>query len=414
MNMVTKIEKWRELLGEMQADASRVAHNQRVDQQRQQVIAEIQMLLERFQSGDCSSTKLRSEFDSRTRNEWDVFGFKGMSGAMFLNKLVKYLPSDSLEPALKAVMLAPADEAQAIQRMRAFADFLEAKIKTGVATRSQLQPARLAFLISGCWHIQQKDQWPIFYVSARTTLQTENLLEESGDSVNDYFSYYSAFNSLAAALEIDVWTCEHLLDWMNQREPADLKRKKIDRLDDDEVVIEEEVGTHAHVQWLLARMGRKLGCQVWVANNDQSKEYNGERLGEHCIESLPNLGLDSYSQRVINLIDVVWIKGANQIAAAFEIEHTTSIFSGLLRMSDLVSLSPNLNFPLFIVAPEVRMQKVANELSRPTFQMLELHKRCGYFSDETLIEKADEIMRWASDSSAIQRLASYAPDTVLQ
>jgi hypothetical protein len=98
------------------------------------------------------------------------------------------------------------------------------------------------------------------------------------------------------------------------------------------------------------------------------------------------------------------------VVAAFEVERTTSIYSGLLRMSDLATLSPNLNFPLYIVAPEGRMDKVRRELSRPTFQYLDLHKRCGFFSDEDLIHEADAIVRWASDPAAIERLAHKVGD----
>jgi len=79
-------------------------------------------------------------------------------------------------------------------------------------------------------------------------------------------------------------------------------------------------------------------------------------------------------------------------------------------MSDLAALSPNLNFPLYIVAPKIRMDKVRRELSRPTFQYLELHKRCGFFSDEELMRNADSIMRWASEPSTIDQLAQKVGD----
>ena len=42
---------------------------------------------------------------------------------------------------------------------------------------------------------------------------------------------------------------------------------------------------------------------------------------------------------------MLWLKG-NAIVAAFEVESTTSIYSGLLRMSDLVAMQPNLNMLL--------------------------------------------------------------------
>ena len=120
--------------------------------------------------------------------------------------------------------------------------------------------------------------------------------------------------------------------------------------------------------------------------------------------------MDSLAQAIIKLIDVLWLKGTNQVVAAFEIEHTTSIYSGLLRMSDLITSSPNLNFPLYIVAPEKRLPQVRKVLSRPTFQDLELHHRCGFFSDEQLVKEAENIMQWATDASVIKKFASKVPD----
>jgi hypothetical protein len=45
---------------------------------------------------------------------------------------------------------------------------------------------------------------------------------------------------------------------------------------------------------------------------------------------------DPVTNRTIELIDVLWLDG-NSIEAAFEIEGTTSIYSGILRMSDLLA-----------------------------------------------------------------------------
>jgi hypothetical protein len=66
---------------------------------------------------------------------------------------------------------------------------------------------------------------------------------------------------------------------------------------------------------------------------------------------------------------VLWLKG-NAVVAAFEIESTTSIYSGLLRMADLIAMQPNLNIPLYLVAPDERRQKVFAEVNRPTFSRL--------------------------------------------
>ncbi len=87
---------------------------------------------------------------------------------------------------------------------------------------------------------------------------------------------------------------------------------------------------------------------------------------------------------------MLWLKG-NSIQAAFEIESTTSIFSGLLRMSDLITMQPNLNIPLYIVAPSERRDKVVQEVNRPTFARLSppMREMCRFISFEELRRQLD-------------------------
>ena len=105
------------------------------------------------------------------------------------------------------------------------------------------------------------------------------------------------------------------------------------------------------------------------------------------------------------MIDVVWLTGVNHVAAAFEVEHTTSVYSGLLRMADLAALSPNLSFPLYVVAPASRLQRVRRELVRPTFRALELDRRCRFFSSEALLKALPNLARWATGPDASEKLA---------
>jgi hypothetical protein len=116
----------------------------------------------------------------------------------------------------------------------------------------------------------------------------------------------------------------------------------------------------------------------------------------HAFASLPKLKQalplqsDEATTKTIELIDVIWLKG-NSIQAAFEIETTTSIFSGLLRMSDLITMQPNLNIPLYIVAPDERRNKVLAEVNRPTFARLAppMSEMCRYISFEELRRQLD-------------------------
>lgn len=154
-------------------------------------------------------------------------------------------------------------------------------------------------------------------------------------------------------------------------------------------VVEERPDTkrdsseHTKTQSELVTLGRITGSSVWIASNDQSRQYAGRNLADDCLKKLPRMGLSDEAAKRISLIDVIWIN-QNSPVAAFEIETTTSIYSGLLRMSDLLSVVPALNIKIYIVAPRERQDKVLNELGRPTFRKIGLSEYCRYISSEDL------------------------------
>jgi len=139
----------------------------------------------------------------------------------------------------------------------------------------------------------------------------------------------------------------------------------------DSLPVEKEstgVSAADEIQHMLVEMGLGMRLSVWVGRDSRNKVINGLEFSKVCLESLPQQ-FDPSTTKVIEYIDVLWLDG-NAIVAAFEIEHTTSIYSGLLRMSDLVSMQPNINIPLYIVASDERREKVRQEINRPTFRML--------------------------------------------
>ena len=155
-----------------------------------------------------------------------------------------------------------------------------------------------------------------------------------------------------------------------------------------------------------------MGFEVWVARNDRGKSYNGQLLGAMLgmLDELPTQFNDA-TTKTIELIDVLWLKG-NSIVAAFEIESTTSIYSGLLRMSDLLALQPNLALKLYLVAPEERRAKVQQEITRPTFVYRErpLREVCAFISFEKLMAQVEGVRQLGLSSSLkpVEFLATVA------
>lgn len=150
---------------------------------------------------------------------------------------------------------------------------------------------------------------------------------------------------------------------------------------------------HTEIQWLLLKLGCDMGFDVWVARNDRGGEYKGKKFTDlpRIKTELP-LQFDEATNKTIERIDVLWLKG-NAIVAAFEIESTTSIYSGLLRMSDLIAMQPNLNIPLFLVAPDDRREKVMTEVNRPTFLRLSppLSEICRFISFSGLRDQIKQV-----------------------
>lgn len=166
---------------------------------------------------------------------------------------------------------------------------------------------------------------------------------------------------------------------------------------DDETGIEgsdaKDTSAHTEIQYLLLKLGNDMGLDIWVAKNDRNRSNGGKPFSSFpkLKANLPHQ-FDEATNRTIELIDVLWLKG-NSIQAAFEIESTTSIYSGLLRMSDLITMQPNLNIPLYIVAPVARREKVISEINRPTFARLSppMAEICRFISFEELHKQLEAV-----------------------
>jgi hypothetical protein len=160
--------------------------------------------------------------------------------------------------------------------------------------------------------------------------------------------------------------------------------------DDAEEESAEEAPVHSResiqVQALLGRIGATMGFKVWFPANDRGAVLGEWPHGKGAVVDQLPLNYDETTLDTIERIDVLWLKGRS-IVRAFEVEHTTAIYSGLLRMADLISPQPNMAIKLHIVAPESRREKVRREITRPVFSLLEgrpLVKTCTYLSYDSV------------------------------
>ena len=169
--------------------------------------------------------------------------------------------------------------------------------------------------------------------------------------------------------------------------------------------------THSEIQAWLRDIGRALGYDVWIAANDRGRLYDGVRLGEGRLESLPASIATSTGGDAIRLIDVLWFdRDSDRVAAAFEVEHSTSIYSGIVRMLDLALSGSELHAAagLFLVAPDAREGDVRAQLARPAFSRI-ADLEIAYLPYGELERHKDAISRFGSGLKAIKAIARTLP-----
>jgi len=141
---------------------------------------------------------------------------------------------------------------------------------------------------------------------------------------------------------------------------------------------EEADDLHLRNQYFLVKIGQMRGYDVWVAANDRNKSYHGETLGSMTLDELPHFAGPTV-RRIARSIDVIWFKKRTaQPICFFEIEHSTAMYSGLLRLNDV-----RIDYPIpkaFIVAPKERSRLFQSQIQRRTFVDSELSEICRFLS----------------------------------
>ncbi len=165
------------------------------------------------------------------------------------------------------------------------------------------------------------------------------------------------------------------------------------------------------IQALLAEIGERMGYKIWLPKNDRSRIAEvWAAKPSSILKDLP-LNYDLDTLKTVENIDVLWIKGRT-IVRAFEVEHTTSIYSGILRMADLMALQPNLSIKAHIVAPIERKEKVMSELSRPVFKLV-LANSCTFISYNAVEELSKEKRLEYMTDAVLEEFSEFAEDTIV-
>ncbi|MBI2050715.1 MAG: hypothetical protein HYT31_02825 [Parcubacteria group bacterium] len=161
---------------------------------------------------------------------------------------------------------------------------------------------------------------------------------------------------------------------------------------------------HTEMQYQLLKIGHALGYDVIAAANDRSKTYRDNKFSFISLNKFPELDVNQDIFKTICLIDVVWfVKGTNIIVCAFEVEKSTSIYSGILRLADLSLSLPLHSSKLYIAIPDEREKDIKIQLSRPSVKEKGLDIR--YILSSDLSGNCDAMCRFGNDHKIMEKIA---------
>lgn len=149
--------------------------------------------------------------------------------------------------------------------------------------------------------------------------------------------------------------------------------------------------SHSQVQTLLAGIGHIKGYDVWVPGSDIGKLDWCLTNNFSLQERLP----DGFQQirRVLCEIDVVWVTpGQSAIAGLYEVEHSTPVYSGLLRFNDVLLTDPKVS-RFSIVSNDTRRELFSRQLFRPTFRKSGLAELCSFLEYANVFDWHQRLLR---------------------
>ncbi len=159
---------------------------------------------------------------------------------------------------------------------------------------------------------------------------------------------------------------------------AHLGWQSLDRIAIDTVTDPVPALTHGQVQTILAAIGTAKGCDIWIPPNNRAGLDESLLSRNVLLRDMLPPGLTSLAH-ALNEVDTIWLdRGSGDLRSLFEVEHSTPIYSGLLRFNDFRLIAPTSQAQFTVVSNEERRAVFVRQVHRPTFVATALNERCTF------------------------------------
>ena len=152
----------------------------------------------------------------------------------------------------------------------------------------------------------------------------------------------------------------HTIYYPNYKRNTDLFRRNASLLN-IEVPIDQEL-THTDIQAKLLLIGSYLNFRTYTPDISKYSPIFKNKLGDIASEiKMPEGAIPQLSIDTVKMIDVIWFDEEGYPTHAFEVEHTTDITKGLLRLYQ----TRKLRIKMFIISNQ--KNKFETEVSKSPF-----------------------------------------------
>lgn len=128
----------------------------------------------------------------------------------------------------------------------------------------------------------------------------------------------------------------------------------------------DDEATHTDIQAKLILIGTYLGYRTFTSDRSRQSRYG--KLGELCSETqVPKDYLAVRQIGVVTKIDVLWFDQDGMPTHCFEVEHTTDVTKGLLRLYQIRKL----RIKMYIVAPNTAKSRFESEVKKDPFYQIQ-------------------------------------------
>ena len=153
--------------------------------------------------------------------------------------------------------------------------------------------------------------------------------------------------------------------------------------------------THSQVQTFLAGIGHLKRFEVYVPECDVGR-LDWSLTERFALRGSIPSGFEQV-RGVLSEIDVIWIvRGGEAIEGLFEVEHSTTVYSGLLRFNDIHLTDPKVS-RFSIVSNDNRRGLFVRQLFRPTFRKSGLAELTSFLEYSNVLDWHMRLAKGSTD-----------------